>query len=87
MQQLVDRANQWACMLGCGDQVHYIFANATVSLASMLSSYPGPVSSFFVQFPDPHFKNRHKKRRIIQPQVVAAIKGVLKPGGKRQGLL
>jgi tRNA (guanine-N7-)-methyltransferase len=41
--QLVDRANKWAEVLGCSGSVHYVFTNATISLAPMLSSYPGRV--------------------------------------------
>ena len=62
--QLVDRANKWAASLGCSDRVHFKFANATVSFESMLSSYPGPLQYVAIQFPDPHFKNRHKKRQV-----------------------
>lgn len=37
--------------------------------------------AFFVQFPDPHFKKRHRKRRLLQPDTVAALRDVLRPGG------
>lgn len=35
----------------------------------------------FVLFPDPWPKARHHKRRLIQPETVAAFARVLKPGG------
>ena len=79
--QLVDRANEWARELGCDGRVHYVFANATVSLAGMLQGYPGQVEAFYVQFPDPHFKRRHRKRRILQPDTVRAMAAALRPGG------
>jgi hypothetical protein len=47
--QLIDRANSWARLLGVTEQVHYMMANATVSLESMLSSYPGPLTLVTVQ--------------------------------------
>ena len=35
-----------------------------------------------LQFPDPHFKARHKKRRVVQPQLVRAITARMPPGGE-----
>ena len=34
------------------------------------------------QFPDPHFKTKHKKRRVIQPQVVHTLERLMPPGGE-----
>lgn len=34
--------------------------NATITLDHTLASYPGPLELACVQFPDPHFKARHK---------------------------
>jgi tRNA (guanine-N7-)-methyltransferase len=39
------------------------------------------LTRLFVMFPDPWPKARHHKRRLIQPEVVAAFARVLKPGG------
>lgn len=39
----MDRANEWTRQLGCEGSVHYVFANATVSLGAMLEGYPGGV--------------------------------------------
>ena len=36
-----------------------------------------------VQFPDPHFKNKHKKRRVVQPELVQAVAAHMPPGGER----
>lgn len=79
--QLVDRANEWARQLGCQGRVHFLFANATVSLSGMLEGYPGQVAAFYTQFPDPHFKRRHRKRRLLQPDTVRAMARALPPGG------
>jgi SAM-dependent methyltransferase len=43
LPQLVDRANEWARQLGCAGRVHYVFANATVSLRGILEGYPGAI--------------------------------------------
>jgi tRNA (guanine-N7-)-methyltransferase len=43
-----------------------------------------PASSFDAVnlfFPDPWPKKRHHKRRIVQPEFIAAVAGILKPGG------
>ena len=39
------------------------------------------ISRAFILFPDPWPKARHNKRRLIQPEVVAELARVLKPGG------
>jgi tRNA (guanine-N7-)-methyltransferase len=80
--QLVERANKWAKELGVSGQVHYVFTNVSVSLARLLQAYPGPVISLAAQFPDPHFKKRHKKRRMVQQSVVQAARELLVPGGE-----
>ncbi len=119
--------------LGYRGRVHYIYSNATISLASMMANYPGTINrlggwagmgygirqrrklpiktagtasrwlpllyhvkvqllnlalfswlysrSVYIQFPDPHFKKRHRKRRIFQPDLVEAISNLLPPGG------
>lgn len=36
----------------------------------------------FILFPDPWPKARHHKRRIVQPEVLADLARVMKPGGK-----
>lgn len=33
------------------------------------------------QFPDPHFKHRHKKRRIVQPSFIAHLASLMPTGG------
>ena len=35
-----------------------------------------------MQFPDPHFKTKHKKRRVIQPRVVEDLTKAMPSGGK-----
>ena len=36
----------------------------------------------FILFPDPWPKGRHKKRRFVQPETVAELARLLKPGGR-----
>ncbi len=47
--QLLERASAWVKLAGCQDTVHFHIANATVSLHSMLSSYPGPIDLITIQ--------------------------------------
>lgn len=62
---------------------HVFFAgiNVNVNFATWIASYPGPLSFVSVQFPDPNFKRRHRKRRIVQPQLAREITEALAPGG------
>lgn len=39
-------------------------------------------SAVTIQFPDPQFKKKHKKRRMVQPPLVAAIAQYLEPGAR-----
>jgi tRNA (guanine-N7-)-methyltransferase len=61
--------------------LHYVFANINVSLAGLLTSLPpGVCQRISIQYPDPCFKTRHAKRRVVQPELVAALAEHL-PGG------
>ena len=35
-----------------------------------------------MQFPDPHWKLRNRKKRIVQPQLVEAVTQLIAPGGQ-----
>ena len=41
----------------------------------------GSVSAVHVYFPDPWWKNRHRKRRLFTPEFAAQVERVLEPGG------
>lgn len=64
--------------------VNYLVANANVDLSRILSdirkvSY---VHTVTLQFPDPLFKLKHKKRRVLTPNVLRTIVDSLLPAGK-----
>lgn len=40
------------------------------------------LANLFVLFPDPWPKKRHHKRRLVKPEIVAAMNRVLAPGGR-----
>ncbi|GAX77532.1 hypothetical protein CEUSTIGMA_g4976.t1 [Chlamydomonas eustigma] len=81
-EKLVERAKEWAGRLGMCDHVHFVHTNATISLSTMMAGYPGPILSVYIQFPDPHFKKRHRKRRIFQPSLVRTVRDLLPSGGQ-----
>ena len=45
----MERANRWAVRRGLDARLHYRVANGAISLPSLLSTYPGPVSLVCVQ--------------------------------------
>jgi tRNA (guanine-N7-)-methyltransferase len=80
-EPLVIDANKWRNELGLTN-LHYLFCNVNNSLRSLLSSLPqGSLQRVTIQFPDPWFKNRHAKRRIVQPELVAELAEFLVYGG------
>ncbi|KAJ1400728.1 putative methyltransferase-domain-containing protein, partial [Ochromonadaceae sp. CCMP2298] len=53
--------------------VHFLAVNANIDLEKILTSLVArgvSISTVCVQFPDPHFKTRHKKRRVVNPELV-----------------
>jgi tRNA (guanine-N7-)-methyltransferase len=61
--------------------LHFLFCNANVSLEGWLASLPPDrLQRVSVQFPDPWFKKRHRKRRVLQPSLLLAIAAALDPG-------
>ncbi|MCA9635491.1 MAG: methyltransferase domain-containing protein [Myxococcales bacterium] len=42
----------------------------------------GEVDRFHVLFPDPWFKKRHQKRRVIEPWLLGVLRRQLRPGGE-----
>ncbi|AHJ29919.1 tRNA (guanosine(46)-N7)-methyltransferase TrmB [Nodularia spumigena CS-584] len=80
-EPLVVEANQLRGELGLTN-LHYLFCNVNNSLKSLLSSLPtGTLQRVSIQFPDPWFKTRHAKRRVVQPQLVTELADYLAPGG------
>ncbi|QLE55538.1 tRNA (guanosine(46)-N7)-methyltransferase TrmB [Nostoc sp. TCL26-01] len=80
-EPLVVEANQLRCELGLTN-LHYLYCNANNSLQPLLSSLPiGILQRVTIQFPDPWFKTRHAKRRVVQPELVADLANYLAVGG------
>lgn len=62
--------------------LHFLFCNANVSFPGLMAAGALPLQRVSIQFPDPWFKKRHQKRRVVQPELVAAIAAALPPGGQ-----
>ncbi len=75
---LVEKANARVQAAGVTNLV-YLYANANVNLHFVA---PGVVRRFFVHFPDPCFKKRHQKRRILQPRLARDMAELLPIGGE-----
>ena len=81
-EPLVEQANQRRAALQLTN-LYYLFYNANVGLRDLLDSLPvGTLHTVSIQFPDPWFKKRHQKRRVVQPALVAALADTLVPGGQ-----
>ena len=61
--------------------LRFLFCNANVSLQAWLQSLPeGQLELVTIQFPDPWFKTKHHKRRVLQPALLSALAMALAPG-------
>lgn len=80
-EPLVSEANELRSQFGLTN-LHYLFMNVNNSLQPLLSSLPaGALQRVTIQFPDPWFKKRHQKRRMVQQQLVAELAESLTIGG------
>ncbi|MDQ3712601.1 MAG: tRNA (guanosine(46)-N7)-methyltransferase TrmB [Acidobacteriota bacterium] len=62
--------------------LHYEFCNATYSLDKLLEPLPADVlQTVTIQFPDPWYKKKHAKRRLIKNNLVETIAGHLRMAG------
>jgi tRNA (guanine-N7-)-methyltransferase len=81
-RQLVDLANQERDQLGLTN-LHYLFGNINSSAKILLESLPDKqLKTISVQFPDPWFKKKHNKRRVVQPDLVKLLVDYLEAGGE-----
>lgn len=80
-EPLVNEANNWRDELGLTN-LHYLFGNINQPLRSLFSSLPtGILQRVTIQFPDPWFKHRQAKRRVVQPELVAELATYIAPEG------
>lgn len=81
-QALVTAANEAKEELGITN-LHYLYGNMNSSAKVLLESLPPRVlQTISVQFPDPWFKKRHNKRRVVQTELVDSLVQHLSPAGQ-----
>ena len=81
-EPLVDEANRLASEANLTN-LHYSFCNAMFWLDKLLSEIPeGRLQMVTIQFPDPWFKKKHAKRRMVNEEMVDTIALLLTPSGK-----
>ncbi len=81
-EPLVEEANRLMAEAGLTN-LHYVFCNAMLRLRQLLTDVPDDVlQAVTIQFPDPWFKKRHAKRRMVNAELVATVVDKLAPCGK-----
>ncbi|HXI59899.1 MAG TPA: hypothetical protein VNO55_27720 [Polyangia bacterium] len=78
-REVVARANK-ACQAAGLTNVHSVFANISVDMPRLFA--PGSVQRFFLNFPDPWWKSRQHKRRVVSAGLIADMVQALAPGGE-----
>jgi tRNA (guanine-N7-)-methyltransferase len=78
-RELVDKANEECLRQGLG-QVQSVFANMSVDLPRLFRA--GRVQRFFINFPDPWWKSKQQKRRVIGQLLIDELHGLLAPDGE-----
>jgi len=81
-EPLVEEANRIAREHGLTN-LHYAICNAMLWLDRLLEKIPpGILQTVAIQFPDPWFKKKHAKRRMVNEKMVDTIARHLASGGR-----
>lgn len=81
-QPLVDEANRLASEAG-HQNLYYHFGNAMLWLKELIANIPkGMLQMATIQFPDPWFKKKHAKRRMVNEEMVTALAEKLAENGR-----
>lgn len=81
-EPLVDEANRLADETALSN-LHYVFCNAMLSLGTLIQEIPnGLLQAVTIQFPDPWFKKKHAKRRMVNKELVDTVSEKLASGGR-----
>jgi tRNA (guanine-N7-)-methyltransferase len=78
-RDLIEVANAGFAQAGVAN-ARSVFANMSVDMPRLFAA--GSVRRFFLNFPDPWFKSRQHKRRVIGPPLIAEIGRALAPAGE-----
>lgn len=80
-EPLVEQASAKVLELGLTN-LYFLFCNVSNSLQPLLESLPArTLQRVTIQFPDPWFKKRQAKRRVVQPELVDTLATYLIGGG------
>jgi len=81
-EPLVAEANRLASEQNLTN-LHYVFCNASHALDVFLENLPDDVlSTVTIQFPDPWYKKKHAKRRMLNEKIVETVVGHLVDAGR-----
>lgn len=78
-RELVEKANDECARAGLA-QVQSVYANMSVDLPRLFAR--GRVRRFFINFPDPWWKSKQQKRRVVGPSLIDGLHDLLEPGGE-----
>lgn len=78
-RELVEQANRRCQQMGLA-QVSSVFANISSDLPRLFP--PASIARFFVNFPDPWWKQRQRKRRVVNEELVEQLVLLLAPEGE-----
>lgn len=78
-QPLVKQVNRIAAAEGVAN-LSAVFCNINVDLPDLFAD--GTLARVFVNFPDPWFKRRHQKRRLMNDELVAVLHRKLRRDGE-----
>lgn len=76
---LVEQVNAQAAAARLSN-LRAVFCNINVDLTDLFAD--GSLARAFVNFPDPWFKRRHQKRRLMNDELVEVLHRKLRPGGE-----
>lgn len=63
--------------------LYYLYGNINHFLTELLTSLPPQsLELVTIQFPDPWFKKKHQKRRVVQPEIVEILAQFLSKNGQ-----
>jgi len=81
-EPLVEEANRIASEKALTN-LHFEFCNAMMALEKLTEKFPEDrLQTVTIQFPDPWFKKKHAKRRMVNAELVTCVAGHLAAGGR-----
>ena len=78
-EPLVDEVNRKAAEAGL-DNLHAVFSNINVDLPALVPD--ASLTRVFINFPDPWFKRKHRRRRLMNEELVEVLHRKLRKGGE-----